>query len=103
MDSLSKLKPVFPDWGDALTTAGNASGVGDGAALCILTTRERAEQEGMEILGKWVASSVVGTSLVLMVIKEHCVTQYVVKALNHVIWALRLLLQSPTFFPEPAC
>ncbi|KLO20292.1 thiolase [Schizopora paradoxa] len=60
MDSLSKLKPVFPDWGDALTTAGNASGVGDGAALCILTTRERAEQEGMEILGKWVASSVVG-------------------------------------------
>jgi len=60
MDSLSKLKPVFPDWGEALTTAGNASGVGDGAALCILTTRERAEQESMEILGKWVASSVVG-------------------------------------------
>jgi len=60
MDSLSKLKPVFPDWGDAMTTAGNASGVGDGAALCILTTRERAEKEGMEILGKWVASSVVG-------------------------------------------
>ncbi len=67
MDSLSKLKPVFPDWGEALTTAGNASGVGDGAALCILTTRERAEQESMEILGKWVASSVVGTPLVVVV------------------------------------
>ncbi|EIM92442.1 3-ketoacyl-CoA thiolase [Stereum hirsutum FP-91666 SS1] len=59
-DSLASLKPVFPDWGDASTTAGNASGVGDGAALCILTTRERAEKEGMEVLGKWVGSVVVG-------------------------------------------
>ncbi|ESK88901.1 3-ketoacyl- thiolase [Moniliophthora roreri MCA 2997] len=59
-ESLAGLKPVFPNWGPATTTAGNASGVGDGAALCILTTRERAEREGMEILGKWVASTVVG-------------------------------------------
>ncbi|KAK7058941.1 hypothetical protein VNI00_001565 [Paramarasmius palmivorus] len=59
-ESLAGLKAVFPNWGPATTTAGNASGVGDGAALCILTTRERAEREGMQILGKWVASSVVG-------------------------------------------
>ena len=61
MESLSALKPVFPDWGRASTTAGNASGIGDGAALCILTTRARAQQEGMEIIGKWVGSAVVGT------------------------------------------
>lgn len=54
------MKPAFPGWGNEVTTAGNASGIGDGAALCILTTRERAEREGMHILGKWVASSVVG-------------------------------------------
>ncbi|KAF9241335.1 3-ketoacyl-CoA thiolase [Melanogaster broomeanus] len=60
MESLSALKPVFPDWGDAVTTAGNASGIGDGAALCILTTRERATAEGMQIFGKWVGSAVVG-------------------------------------------
>jgi acetyl-CoA acetyltransferase len=59
-DSLASLKPVFPQWGDASTTAGNASGVGDGAALCILTTRERAEKEGMDIVGKWVTCAVVG-------------------------------------------
>lgn len=51
---------MFPDWGESTTTAGNASGVGDGAALCILTTRSRAEQEGMEIVGKYVTSAVVG-------------------------------------------
>ncbi|KAJ3475664.1 hypothetical protein NLI96_g11685 [Meripilus lineatus] len=59
-ESLQKLKPVFPEWGEAHTTAGNASGVGDGAAICILTTRERAEQQSMEILGKYVASTFVG-------------------------------------------
>ena len=62
-ESLQKLKPVFPDWGKAFTTAGNASGVGDGAAICILTTRERAQREGMEILGKFVASTFVGKYL----------------------------------------
>ncbi|KAH7883626.1 Thiolase, N-terminal domain-containing protein [Phlebopus sp. FC_14] len=60
MESLSALKPVFPDWGEATTTAGNASGIGDGAALCILMTRERAQREDVQILGKWVATAVAG-------------------------------------------
>jgi len=51
---------VFPQWGEGSTTAGNASGVGDGAAICILTSRERAEREGMDILAKWIGCSVVG-------------------------------------------
>ncbi|KAM6498145.1 Thiolase, N-terminal domain containing protein [Amanita muscaria] len=60
MEGLSALKPAFPQWGEASTTAGNASGVGDGAALCIMTTRERAEKEGLEIVGKWIGAAVVG-------------------------------------------
>lgn len=60
LEGLSKLKPSFPDWGESSTTAGNASGLGDGAALCILTTRERAEKEGWDILGKYVTSTFVG-------------------------------------------
>ena len=59
-EGLASLKPAFPNWGEASTTAGNASGVGDGAAMVILTTRERAEREGMTVLGKWVGSAVVG-------------------------------------------
>ena len=59
IESLAKLKPVFLE--DGSTTAGNASGVGDGAALCILTTRARAEQEGWDVVGKSVASAFVGT------------------------------------------
>ena len=62
LESLSALKPAFPNWGEASTTAGNASGVGDGAAICILTTRERALADGMDVVGKWVGSTVVGKS-----------------------------------------
>lgn len=61
LDSLAKLKPVFPDWGNASTTAGNASGVGDGAAVAILTTRRRAEEENWKIVAKWGGCTVVGT------------------------------------------
>jgi len=60
IEGLSSLKPAFPNWGESATTAGNASGVGDGAGLCILTTRSRAEKEEMEIVGKYVTSAVVG-------------------------------------------
>lgn len=58
-ESLAGLKSVFPNWGNASTTAGNASGVGDGAAICVLTTRANAEKEGMDIIGKYVTSTVV--------------------------------------------
>jgi small subunit ribosomal protein S3e len=61
-EGLAALKSAFPQWQPGTTTAGNASGVGDGAGLVVMTTRERAEKEGMEILGKWVSSTVVGES-----------------------------------------
>ena len=59
-EGLAALKPSFPEWGGASTTAGNASGVGDGAALCILTTRARAEAEGYDVIAKFVGTAVVG-------------------------------------------
>lgn len=34
--------------------------MGDGAAICILTTRSRAQKEGWDVLGKWVWGSIVG-------------------------------------------
>ena len=67
MEGLTALKPAFPSWGDASTTAGNASGIGDGAGICILTSRAKAQDEGMDIIGKYVASTVVGQSYLVLV------------------------------------
>ncbi|KZT02753.1 putative 3-ketoacyl-CoA thiolase B [Laetiporus sulphureus 93-53] len=60
LEGLSKLCPSWPEWGEASSTAGNSSGLGDGAALCILTTRKHAEREGFHIVGKYVASTFIG-------------------------------------------
>lgn len=45
---------------ESTVTAGNASGQNDGAAACIVTTRERAEQLGLKPLGRLASWAVAG-------------------------------------------
>lgn len=59
-EKLSKIKSAFPQWGNACTTGGNASQITDGVAGVLLMTRRKAEELGLEILGKHVATSVAG-------------------------------------------
>lgn len=47
-ESLGKLRPAF--LGDGTITAGNASQISDGGAAVIVTSRERAEADGLPIL-----------------------------------------------------
>ncbi|MFH1156851.1 MAG: acetyl-CoA C-acetyltransferase [Pseudomonadota bacterium] len=48
MEKLGQLKPAFKK--DGSVTAGNASGINDGAAAVLLMTREKAAQMGLEVL-----------------------------------------------------
>jgi acetyl-CoA C-acetyltransferase len=50
MDDLTKLKPVFA--ADGSVTAGNSSGLNDGAAAMVITTRAKASQLGAEPLAR---------------------------------------------------
>jgi acetyl-CoA C-acetyltransferase len=51
LEDLAKLRPVRLKVDDASTvTAGNASGQNDGAAMCVVTTRDEAERRGMRPL-----------------------------------------------------
>ncbi|KZO97843.1 thiolase [Calocera viscosa TUFC12733] len=59
-ESLAKLKPAFMGWGGEHSTAGNSSGIGDGAAVCVLMRRETALRTGARIIGKWVGCAVAG-------------------------------------------
>ena len=47
-ESLGSLKPAFSKEGTI--TAGNASQISDGAAAVVVTSRERAEREGLSVL-----------------------------------------------------
>jgi 3-oxoadipyl-CoA thiolase len=57
-DALAGLKPAFRK--DGTVTAGNSSGVNDGAAALVIASEERAAQLGGEPLGTFVASAVAG-------------------------------------------
>jgi acetyl-CoA C-acetyltransferase/acetyl-CoA acyltransferase 2 len=57
-DILAKLKPVFKK--DGVVTAGNASGIVDGAAAMIVATESEAKRRGAKPLGRLVAYGVSG-------------------------------------------
>ncbi|HEY1973083.1 MAG TPA: acetyl-CoA C-acetyltransferase [Pseudonocardia sp.] len=61
LEALARLKPVLGRSDpEATVTAGNASGQNDGAALCIVTSPERAEQLGLRPLARLVSWAVAG-------------------------------------------
>jgi acetyl-CoA C-acetyltransferase len=61
LEALAKLRPVRQKFDpESTVTAGNASGQNDGAAVCIVTTRERAEQLGLRPLARLVTWGVAG-------------------------------------------
>ncbi|KAH0160042.1 3-ketoacyl-CoA thiolase-like protein, partial [Aureobasidium melanogenum] len=63
-ESLGKIRPAFAKNGSI--HGGNASQISDGAAAVLLMKRSTAEKLGQQILGKYVAASVVGVPPLLM-------------------------------------
>lgn len=63
-EALAKLKPAFKK--DGTVTAGNASGINDGAAAIVLMSRERAEQLGIKPLAVIKATGAAGCDPAIM-------------------------------------
>jgi acetyl-CoA acetyltransferase family protein len=57
-EKLAALKPAFRN--DGTVTAGNSSGINDGAAALVIASEEKALELGAEPLGAFVASAVAG-------------------------------------------
>jgi 3-oxoadipyl-CoA thiolase len=57
-DVLAKLKPAFRSEGTV--TAGNASGINDGAAALVIASEDKARELGVAPLGAFVGSAVAG-------------------------------------------
>ncbi len=58
LDKLAALKPPFR--GGGTVTAGNSSGINDGAAAVVIASEERARRLGAEPLGAFAGSAVAG-------------------------------------------
>ncbi|HVH24255.1 MAG TPA: acetyl-CoA C-acetyltransferase [Pseudonocardia sp.] len=57
-EGLGRLRPVFKK--DGLVTAGNASGVNDGAALMLVSSAAAALEQGLPVSGRLVSAAVSG-------------------------------------------
>lgn len=79
MEKLAKLRPLFEG---GTVTAGNASGVNDGAAALLMMSREKAEQLGLKPLVKYVTSAVAGVEPRIMGIGPIYATRKALKRAN---------------------
>jgi len=64
VESLGKLRPAFDKEGTV--TAGNASGINDGAAVAVLMSGEEAERRGVKPLGRVVSWATAGVDPAIM-------------------------------------
>ncbi|ATA23371.1 acetyl-CoA acetyltransferase [Brenneria goodwinii] len=64
VETLAKLKPAFTK--DGTVTAGNASGINDGAAALVLMTAENAKKRGITPLARIVSWGTAGTDPAIM-------------------------------------
>jgi acetyl-CoA C-acetyltransferase len=59
LDDLKKLRPIFEG---GVTTAGNASGVNDGAAVVIVASRDAGDKAGRKPIARVVSTAVAGVA-----------------------------------------
>jgi 3-oxoadipyl-CoA thiolase len=64
VEKLASLAPAFRE--DGTVTAGNASGINDGAAALVVASEERAQALGVETLGWFAGSAVAGVDPAVM-------------------------------------
>ncbi len=64
LEGLAKLKPAFKK--DGTVTAGNASGINDGAAAVVVMAADKAKSLGLKPLGRLVSHAVAGVEPELM-------------------------------------
>jgi acetyl-CoA acetyltransferase family protein len=58
LEQLARLRPAFRKGGTV--TAGNSSGINDGAAALLLMSRDKADELGLKPLARWVGSAAAG-------------------------------------------
>ena len=63
-ESLSKLKPAFKK--DGIVTAGNSSGINDGAAAVVVMSEETAKELGVKPMAVWIGGALGGVDPAIM-------------------------------------
>ena len=95
MEALAKLKPSFKP--DGLVTAGNASGINDGAAAVVLMSEEKAQELGVTPMATWIAGALGGVDPAIMGIGPVEATKRVMKKTGYTVDDMDLIEANEAF------
>ncbi len=76
-ESLAKLRPAFKEGG--MVTAGNSSGINDGAAAIVVMSEEKAKELGIKPMATWIGGELAGVEPSIMGIGPVAATRKVLK------------------------
>ena len=82
IEGLAKLRPINPD---GYVTAGNASGINDGAAALVIMSEEKANELGVKPMATFVAGALAGVDPSIMGIGPVAATKKVMAKANYKI------------------
>ncbi len=100
MEALGKLRPYFKK--DGLVTAGNASGIGDGAAAVVVASRAWAEGKGLKPLARLVSWGVAGVDPEIMGIGPVPAARKALQAAGLTLAEMDLVEVNEAFAPQVA-
>ncbi len=96
IESLSKLRPAFAKDGGSVT-AGNASGINDGAAALVLMSAEEAKKRGLKPLARIVSWATTGVDPAIMGIGPVTASQAALKKAGWTVKDLDLVEANEAF------
>ena len=94
-EGLAKLRPAFKK--DGRVTAGNASGINDGAAALIVMSEEKAKELGVTPMATWIGGELAGCDPAIMGIGPVYSTRKVMKKLGMEIGDFDLIEANEAF------
>lgn len=94
-EDLARLRPAFKK--DGMVTAGNASGINDGAAALIVMSEEKAKELGVTPMATWIGGELAGCDPAIMGIGPVYSTRKVMKKLGMEIGDFDLIEANEAF------
>ena len=98
LEKLSKLRPVFKENG--LVTAGNASGIGDGAGALVVADAKWAEKKGLQPIARLVSWGIAGVDPTIMGIGPVPAIKGVLKKTGWALNDVHLIEVNEAFAPQ---
>lgn len=95
VETLARLKPAFKK--DGIVTAGNASGINDGAAAIVVMSEEKAKELGVKPMATWVGGALGGVDPSIMGVGHVAAVNKLMKKLDMKVADMDLIEANEAF------